>query len=140
MKRNSLLIAILFVVTVVGAQTVNLHMKNGEVIKYNSTEVDYIDFAESSSGPVSYTFCPDGNHPHFIDCPAELSGRAVMWGLRSQRIMATISPGARLRRRAITTGVTTSIATVHLLPATTLAGTLQVHNTMLPRRNGAVRG
>lgn len=67
MKRNSLLIAILFVVTVVGAQTVNLHMKNGEVIKYNSTEVDYIDFAESSSGPVSYTFCPDGNHPHLID-------------------------------------------------------------------------
>lgn len=67
MKRNSLLIAILFIATVAGAQTVNLHMKNGEVVKYNSTEVDYIDFAESSSDPVSYTSCPDDNHPHLID-------------------------------------------------------------------------
>ena len=67
MKRNSLLIAILFIATVAGAQTVNLHMKNGMVVNYNSSEVDYIDFAESSSDPASYTSCPDGNHPHLID-------------------------------------------------------------------------
>ena len=67
MKRNSLLIAMLFVTLIAGAQSINLHMNNGMVVNYNSSEVDYIDFSESSSSPVSYTSCPDGNHPHLID-------------------------------------------------------------------------
>ena len=42
-------------------------MKNGMVVNYNSSEVDYIDFTENSSDPVSYTSCPDSHHPHLID-------------------------------------------------------------------------
>ena len=67
MKRNSLLVATLFVTLIAGAQSINLHMNNGMVVNYNSSEVDYIDFSESSSSPVSYSSCPDGNHPHLID-------------------------------------------------------------------------
>lgn len=67
MKRNSLLVATLFVTLIAGAQSIHLHMNNGMVVNYNSSEVDYIDFSESSSSPVSYTSCPDGNHPHLID-------------------------------------------------------------------------
>ena len=67
MKRNSLLIATLFITLIAGAQSINLHLNNGMVVNYNSSEVDYIDFSESSSSPVSYTSCPDGNHPHLID-------------------------------------------------------------------------
>ena len=67
MKRNSLLLATLFITLIAGAQSINLHMNNGMVVNYNSSEVDYIDFSESSSSPVSYTSCPDGNHPHLID-------------------------------------------------------------------------
>lgn len=52
---------------IAGAQSINLHMNNGMVVNYKSSEVDYIDFSESSSSPVSYTSCPDGNHPHLID-------------------------------------------------------------------------
>ena len=66
MKRKSSILAMLFVATIAGAQTINLHMKNGEVIKYNSSEVDYIDFTESSE-PEAYTACPDNHHPHLID-------------------------------------------------------------------------
>ena len=32
----------------VNAQTVNVHLKNGEAVRYNSTEVDYVDFSEES--------------------------------------------------------------------------------------------
>lgn len=66
MKRNSLLIAMLFVTLIAGAQSINLHMNNGEVIKYNSAEVDYIDFTESSD-VIAYTSCPDNHHPHLIN-------------------------------------------------------------------------
>lgn len=72
MKQLSILVVSMFIVAMAGAQTVNLHMKNGEVIKYNSSEVDFIDFAESSEpaepdAPVAYTSCPDSHHPHLID-------------------------------------------------------------------------
>ena len=66
MKRNSLLVATLFVTLIAGAQSINLHMNNGEVIKYNSAEVDYIDFTESSD-VIAYTSCPDNHHPHLIN-------------------------------------------------------------------------
>ena len=48
MKHIVVLVASLFIATMACAQTVNLHMKNGEVIKYNTSEIDYIDFTESS--------------------------------------------------------------------------------------------
>ena len=68
MKRDILIIIVLLSLAKVAmAQTINLHMNNGMVVNYNSSEVDYIDFSESSSGSVSYTSCPDGNHPHLID-------------------------------------------------------------------------
>ena len=35
----------------VNAQTVNVHLKNGEAVRYNSTEVDYVDFSEESVDP-----------------------------------------------------------------------------------------
>lgn len=66
MRRNSSIIVMLFVATISGAQTINLHMINGEVIKYNSSEVDHIDFTENSKTE-AYTSCPDSNHPHLID-------------------------------------------------------------------------
>ncbi len=48
MKHIVVLVASLFIATMACAQTVNLHMKNGEVIKYNTSEIDYIDFTDSS--------------------------------------------------------------------------------------------
>ena len=56
MKNIVVLVASLFVATMACAQTVNLHMKNGEVIKYNTSEIDYIDFTasgEESDPPVA---------------------------------------------------------------------------------------
>ncbi len=55
MKHIVVLVASLFIATMACAQTVNLHMKNGEVIKYNTSEIDYIDFTasgEESDPPV----------------------------------------------------------------------------------------
>ena len=56
MKHIVVLVASLFIATMACAQTVNLHMKNGEVIKYNTSEIDYIDFTasgEESDPPVT---------------------------------------------------------------------------------------
>ena len=51
MKRDILIfIVLLSLAKVAMAQTINLHMNNGMVVNYNSSEVDYIDFSESSSG------------------------------------------------------------------------------------------
>ena len=55
MKHIVVLVASLFIATMACAQTVNLHMKNGEVIRYNTSEIDYIDFTasgEESDPPV----------------------------------------------------------------------------------------
>ena len=48
MKHIVVLFALLFIATMACAQTVNLHMKNGEVIRYNTSEIDSIDFTGSS--------------------------------------------------------------------------------------------
>ena len=56
MKHIVVLVASLFIATMACAQTVNLHMKNGEVIRYNTSEIDYIDFTasgEESDPPVT---------------------------------------------------------------------------------------
>lgn len=46
MKKQFLLILLMALSTISVAQTVNLHMKNGETIKYNSSDVDFVDFSE----------------------------------------------------------------------------------------------
>ena len=49
MKRDILIIIVLLSLAKVAmAQTINLHLKNGNVIKYKSSEVEYIEFSESS--------------------------------------------------------------------------------------------
>ncbi len=44
MKKFYSLIATMFVATVASAQTMNVHLKNGETVAYLSSEVDYVDF------------------------------------------------------------------------------------------------
>ena len=49
MKKH--IIILLFTMSSAGnAQTVNVHMKNGETVKYNSSDVSYVDFSEEGSG------------------------------------------------------------------------------------------
>lgn len=70
MKRLSFFTISLLLAMTTGAQTINLHMKNGEVIEYNLVEVDFVDFTVSKTeedNQSSETFCPDNNHPHWID-------------------------------------------------------------------------
>ena len=66
MKRKLFILASMLFTLTVGAQTVNVHLKNGTVVTYQASEFDYIDFTASQS-PVAYTTCPDNNHPHLID-------------------------------------------------------------------------
>ncbi len=44
MKKLYFLLAFLVMTFVANAQTVNIHLKNGEVIKYNSEDVEFVDF------------------------------------------------------------------------------------------------
>ena len=68
MKTKAMIIASMLFTLTVGAQTVNVHLKSGEVVKYDSSVFDYIDFsATETETPVGYTECPDANHPHMID-------------------------------------------------------------------------
>ena len=68
MKTKAIIIASMLFTLTAGAQTVNVHLKSGEVVKYDSSVFDYIDFsATGTETPVAYTECPDGNHPHWID-------------------------------------------------------------------------
>ena len=63
-----MIIASLLFVMTAGAQTVNVHLKSGEVVNYDSSVFDYIDFSVAESEtPIAYTECPDANHPHAID-------------------------------------------------------------------------
>lgn len=55
MKRTLFIIIALLIAFSVNAQTINVHKKNGEIDKYNSSEVEYIDFSASDSVPVSLT-------------------------------------------------------------------------------------
>jgi len=69
MKHYSFIYFLFMLALSVQAQTINVHMKNGEVVKYNSPEVDYIDFTGTSNPNDSIVFpgCPDSHHPHIID-------------------------------------------------------------------------
>lgn len=68
MKTKAIIIISMLFTLTAGAQTVNVHLKSGEVVKYDSSLFDYIDFsATGTETPVAYTDCPDANHPHWID-------------------------------------------------------------------------
>ncbi len=47
MKRLSFIISLLLLTFAANAQTYNVHTKNGEVIKFNSSEISYVDFSAS---------------------------------------------------------------------------------------------
>ena len=49
MKQIILSIIVVLAAISVNAQTVNVHLKDGQTIRYNSSEVDYVDFSEKSS-------------------------------------------------------------------------------------------
>lgn len=53
MKRTLFIIIALLIAFSVNAQTINVHKKNGEIDKYNSSEVEFIDFSANDSVPVS---------------------------------------------------------------------------------------
>lgn len=53
MKRTLFILIALLIAFSVNAQTINVHKKNGEIDKYNSSEVEFIDFSASDSVPVS---------------------------------------------------------------------------------------
>lgn len=55
MKRTLFIIIALLIAFSVNAQTINVHKKNGEIDKYNSSEVEFIDFSASDSVPVDLT-------------------------------------------------------------------------------------
>ena len=47
MKKLLFLLLLITLPTAGVAQTINVHMKNGETVKYNSSDVDFLDFSES---------------------------------------------------------------------------------------------
>ncbi len=51
MKRQLLTIALFTVQIVVIAQTVNIHLKNGQQIQYSASNIDYVDFSEKAADP-----------------------------------------------------------------------------------------
>lgn len=51
MKKYILTIALAAFNITAFAQTVNIHFKNGQTIKYSSANVDYVDFSEKASDP-----------------------------------------------------------------------------------------
>ena len=68
MKTSALILFSLLCALPAGAQTVNVHLKDGSVVKYDSSEFDYIDFsAKKQPGEQFYLSCPDDHHPHMID-------------------------------------------------------------------------
>jgi len=61
MKKTFFTVLFLAIVSFCSAQTINVHLKNGEVVKYESDKVDYVDFSEkeeSSSDPTEPTDDP----------------------------------------------------------------------------------
>lgn len=51
MKKLILSAICLMAITAVNAQTVNVHFKNGQVINFNSDNVDYVDFSAKAPDP-----------------------------------------------------------------------------------------
>lgn len=51
MKKLILSAICLMAITTVNAQTVNVHFKNGQVINFNSDNVDYVDFSAKAPDP-----------------------------------------------------------------------------------------
>ncbi len=58
MKRISFFMAMLLTAFTANAQTINVHKKSGEIIKYNSSEIDYVDFSGGSDKEEGDTLQP----------------------------------------------------------------------------------
>ena len=58
MKKLLFILSLIFLPFLSAAQTMNVHMKNGNVNKINISEIDYVDFSEKEEGgdedPVYY--------------------------------------------------------------------------------------
>lgn len=51
MKKNIICIACLLTAMTMNAQTVNVHFKNGQTVRFNSSNVDFVDFSEKPADP-----------------------------------------------------------------------------------------
>lgn len=51
MKKTIISIAATFAAITMSAQTVNVHFKNGQTIRFNSSNVDHVDFSEKAPDP-----------------------------------------------------------------------------------------
>ena len=51
MKKYIICIACLLIASVMNAQTVNVHFKNGQTVRFNSSNVDFVDFSEKPADP-----------------------------------------------------------------------------------------
>ena len=58
--------------------------------------------------PISYSKCPDENHPHLIGLLVR-NGHVAMWVLTNQKLMVAITPGVRQRKKRFMIQVLTSI-------------------------------
>ncbi len=53
MKRLSLILSLLLLVFVASAQTYNVRMKSGAVVKFNSSDIEYVDFSANGEAPIA---------------------------------------------------------------------------------------
>jgi len=60
MKRLFIITATMLLAIAVNAQTINIHIKNGEIIRYNTSEVDYVDFSGSGVSKTPAEITIDG--------------------------------------------------------------------------------
>lgn len=73
MKRTFTFVTSLLITVTMGAQSIIIQKTDGSVIKFSSSEVEYIDFSEEEQSgeqtgeQAAYTTCPDSRHPHVID-------------------------------------------------------------------------
>lgn len=51
MKKYIICIACLLIASTMNAQTVNVHFKNGQTVRFNSSNVDFVDFSEKPADP-----------------------------------------------------------------------------------------
>jgi len=55
-KTNAILLLALLLSLTAGAQTVNVYLKSGEIVKYSQEELDYMDYTEEELPPLATSF------------------------------------------------------------------------------------
>ena len=51
MKKTIISFVAAFAAITMSAQTVNVHFKNGQTVRFNSSNVDHVDFSEKAPDP-----------------------------------------------------------------------------------------